>query len=40
MFNYGQPFTHVGVITTLHVTDKINLFNGSIKGWDRWINER
>ena len=40
MFNYGQPFTHVGVVTTLHVTDKINLYNGTINGWDRWINER
>jgi Putative beta-barrel porin-2, OmpL-like. bbp2 len=40
MFNYGQPFTHVGVLTTLHVTDKINLFNGAINGWDRWIDQR
>jgi hypothetical protein len=39
MFNYGQPFTHVGVITTLHLTDRINLSNGSINGWDRWIDE-
>jgi hypothetical protein len=40
MFNYGQPFTHMGVITTTHVTDKINLYNGTINGWDRFINER
>ncbi|WP_250846762.1 outer membrane beta-barrel protein [Aquisphaera insulae] len=40
MFNYGQPFTHVGLMTTLHLTDKINLFNGTINGWDRWINDR
>ena len=40
MFNYGQPFTHVGVVTTLHVTDKINLYNGAINGWDRWIDQR
>jgi hypothetical protein len=39
-FTYGQPFTHVGVLTTLHLTDKIDLYNGSINGWDRWINER
>jgi hypothetical protein len=39
-FTYGQPFTHVGVLTTLHVTEKINLFNGSINGWDRWIDQR
>jgi hypothetical protein len=39
-FTYGQPFTHVGVLTTLHLTDKIDLYNGAINGWDRWINER
>jgi hypothetical protein len=40
MFNYGQPFTHVGVLTTTHLTDRINLYNGAINGWDRWINVR
>jgi hypothetical protein len=39
MFNYGQPFRHVGVVTTLHLTPRINLYNGSINGWDRWINQ-
>ncbi len=39
-FAYGQPFTHIGVLTTLHVTDRIDLYNGSINGWDRWINQR
>ena len=39
-FTYGQPFTHVGVLTTLHLTDKLDLYNGSINGWDRWINQR
>lgn len=40
MFNYGQPFTHVGVLTTLHLTSRVNLYNGAINGWDRWINPR
>ena len=40
MFNYGQPFTHFGVLTTTHLTDRINLYNGAINGWDRWINAR
>ncbi|WP_148594018.1 outer membrane beta-barrel protein [Aquisphaera giovannonii] len=40
MFNYGQPFTHVGMLSTLHLTEKINLYNGTINGWDRWINDR
>lgn len=39
MFVFGQPFTHVGALTTLHLTDKINLYNGAINGWDRWFNE-
>jgi Putative beta-barrel porin-2, OmpL-like. bbp2 len=38
MFNYGQPFTHTGVLTTWHITDKLNLYNGAINGWDRWID--
>src|SRR5262249_40294476 len=39
MFNYGQPFTHFGALTTWHVTERLNLYNGTINGWDRWINE-
>ena len=39
MFNYGQPFTHFGALTTWHITDKINFYNGAINGWDRWINQ-
>jgi hypothetical protein len=40
MFNYGQPFTHFGVLTTLHVGDRLKLYNGTVNGWDRWIDER
>ena len=39
MFVFGQPFTHVGMMTTLHLTERINLHNGAINGWDRWFNE-
>ena len=39
MFNYGQPFTHLGVMTTLHLTDRINVINGAVNGYDRWFNE-
>ncbi len=38
MFNYGQPFTHVGALATTHVTDRINLYNGTVNGWDRWFD--
>jgi hypothetical protein len=40
MFTYGQPFTHVGAMTTWHLTPRINLYNGAINGWDRFFNER
>ncbi|HWE40181.1 MAG TPA: outer membrane beta-barrel protein [Isosphaeraceae bacterium] len=38
MFNYGQPFTHLGMYTTLHLTERINVYNGTINGYDRWFN--
>jgi hypothetical protein len=38
MFNYGQPFTHFGMLSTLHLTDRVNIYNGTVNGWDRWIN--
>ena len=38
MFNYGQPFTHLGFISTLHVNDRVNLYNGAVNGWDRFFN--
>ena len=40
MFNYGQPFTHLGVLTTTHVTDKLNWYNGTVNGWDRGFDSR
>jgi hypothetical protein len=39
MFNYGQPFTHLGVISTIHVTDRVNWLNSVVNGYDRWFNE-
>ena len=39
MFNYGQPFTHFGFLSTLHVTDRVNWYNGAVNGWDRWIDQ-
>ncbi len=38
MFNYGQPFTHFGFVSTWHVNDRLNVYNGAINGWDRWVN--
>jgi hypothetical protein len=39
MFTYG-PFSHFGFMTTWHVTDRLNLYNGAVNGWDRWIDVR
>lgn len=38
MFNYGQPFTHWGMLTTIHVNDRINWINGTVNGYDRWVD--
>jgi hypothetical protein len=40
MFNYGQPFTHSGMLTTLHLTKNINLYNGTVNGWDRQFDSK
>lgn len=39
MFTFGQPFTHFGMMSTWHVTDRLNIHNCAINGWDRWINQ-
>ena len=33
------PFTFFGVLTTLHLTDRIDIYNGAVNGPDRWINQ-
>jgi hypothetical protein len=33
------PFTFFGVLATLHLTDRINVYSGTTNGWDRWIDE-
>jgi hypothetical protein len=38
MFSYAHPFTHFGIMSTWHVTDQLNLYNGVVNGWDRWID--
>jgi hypothetical protein len=39
LFSYAHPFTQFGMMTTWHLTDRINLYNGAVNGWDRWINQ-
>jgi Putative beta-barrel porin-2, OmpL-like. bbp2 len=38
LFNY-TPFTLFGVLTTLHINERINFYNGAVNGWDRWIDQ-
>ena len=38
VWNY-TPFTFFGALGTLHLTDRINLYGGTINGFDRWIDE-
>jgi Putative beta-barrel porin-2, OmpL-like. bbp2 len=40
MFNYGQPFTLSGMLTTLHLSKDINLYNGTVSGWDRQFDSK
>lgn len=39
LFNYGQPFTHLGALATLHCSDDLKIWNAAINGWDRFFNE-
>ena len=38
LFNF-TPFTLFGVLTTLHLNERTNLYNGAVNGWDRWIDQ-
>jgi Putative beta-barrel porin-2, OmpL-like. bbp2 len=40
MFNYGQPFTFSGMLATLHLTKNINVFSGTVDGWDRQFDQK
>ncbi|MEO6807491.1 MAG: outer membrane beta-barrel protein, partial [Isosphaeraceae bacterium] len=33
------PFTFFGAIATLHLSDRLSVFSGTINGFDRWIND-
>lgn len=35
-FFYSWPFTHTGVLTTLHLTDTVDVMNGIVRGWDQF----
>tara|TARA_R110000850_G_scaffold259413_1_gene386287 strand:+ start:3058 stop:4542 length:1485 start_codon:yes stop_codon:yes gene_type:complete len=33
---YGEPFTHTGILTTFQVTEQLQLLAGVARGWDAW----
>lgn len=35
---YGEPFTHTGLLTTFQVNDQLELLAGLTRGWDNWEN--
>lgn len=37
-FQYGEPFTHTGFLSTYTITDDLTLGGGLIKGWDNFDN--
>ena len=35
-FQYGEPFTHTGMLAQWKADDQMTLFGGVINGWDNW----
>ncbi|QDU10246.1 hypothetical protein V202x_36450 [Gimesia aquarii] len=33
---YGEPFTHTGILSTFQVSDQLQLLAGIARGWDAW----
>jgi hypothetical protein len=33
---YGEPFTHTGVLATQQVSDRLSVSGGVTRGWDNW----
>ena len=33
---YGEPFTHTGLLSTTRLSDSINLHSGVTRGWNNW----
>jgi len=36
---YGEPFTHTGVLATYHWSDTIDVVGGVDRGWDNWEDD-
>ena len=35
-FQYGEPFTHTGIVATKTVSDSLTVFGGVTRGWDNF----
>lgn len=38
MMQYGQPFTHTGMLADVSLNDSLSLLGGVTLGWDNWDN--
>ncbi|AGA28102.1 outer membrane beta-barrel protein [Singulisphaera acidiphila] len=38
LFNYSHPFTNMGLLTTLNISDRLQVFNAPVNGWDRLLD--
>ncbi|QDU64391.1 hypothetical protein Pan216_52810 [Planctomycetes bacterium Pan216] len=36
---YGEPFTHTGVLASSDLTDKLSVSGGITRGWDNWQDQ-
>lgn len=37
-FQYGEPFTHTGMLAKYQLSDELSLTAGMVEGWDEWIS--
>ena len=35
-FQYGEPFTHTGILATWKADDQMTVYGGVVNGWDNW----
>lgn len=36
---FAQPATLFGFLSTMHIGENLQIYNGAVNGWDRWVNE-
>jgi hypothetical protein len=38
-FQYGEPFTHTGFLSTVKLTDRLSVGGGAVRGWDNFDDD-